>query len=159
MEVNRKAMKFILEKKDKLAQYSFTIELKKIHKNGTEIPIMARVGVYGVENGKVVSIIGNFMVNYNLHFGNVMRYASFGPEKEEFELELDQTLFYEMVISNKEKEALAMAAKGFAFKQIADELNLSVSAIEKRINPLYKRFNVNSLPHLVAFAYENNILP
>ena len=62
-------------------------------------------------------------------------------------------------LSNKEKEALAMAAKGFAFKQIADELNLSVSAIEKRINPLYKRFNVNSLQHLVAFAYENNILP
>ena len=120
---------------------------------------MARVGVYGVENGKVLSIIGNFMVNHNLHFGNVMRYASFGPEKEEFELELDQTLFYEMVISNKEKEALAMAANGYAFKQIADELKVSVSAIEKRINPLYKRFNVNSLPHLVAFAYENNILP
>ena len=158
-EVNRKAMKFILSKKDQLDKYSFSIELKKIHKNGSEVPIVARVGVHGVENGKVVSIIGNFRVDHNLYFGKIMRYASYGPEREEFELELDQMLFYEMVISNKEKEALAMAANGYAFKQIADELKVSVSAIEKRIIPLYKRFNVNSLAHLVGFAYENHILP
>ncbi|MFN8243885.1 MAG: LuxR C-terminal-related transcriptional regulator [Ferruginibacter sp.] len=158
-EVNRKALKFILSKTEQLEKYSFSIELKKRHKNGAEVPIIARVGVYEVENNRVVSIIGNFRVDHSLYFGKVMRYAAYGPEREEFELELDQTLFYEMAISNKEKEALALAAAGYSFKEMADELGVSVSAIEKRINPLYKRFNVKSLAHLVAFAYENHILP
>ena len=51
-----------------------------------------------------------------------------------------------------------MASKGFAFKEIAEKLNVSASAIEKRIIPLYKRFNVKSLPHLISFAYDNHIL-
>ena len=59
----------------------------------------------------------------------------------------------------KEKEALTYVAKGFSFKEIADILGVSSSAIEKRIQPLYKRFNVKNLTHLVSFAYENHILP
>jgi len=51
-----------------------------------------------------------------------------------------------------------LASEGFCFKEIADKLNVSNSAIEKRIIPMYKRFNVNSLTHLVGFAYRNNIL-
>ncbi|MDO8996741.1 MAG: helix-turn-helix transcriptional regulator [Sediminibacterium sp.] len=64
-----------------------------------------------------------------------------------------------MTISGKEKEALKYVAKGYSFKEIADELGVSASAIEKRIQPLYKRFNVKNLTHLVSFAYENYILP
>jgi DNA-binding CsgD family transcriptional regulator len=157
-ELNDKALKFILSKTEELTKYSFSIELKKIHKNGTEVPIVARVGVYGVENGKVVSIIGSFRINRSITFGNVMRYAAYGPEKEEFEDELNKALFYHLAISDKEKEALALAAKGYSFKQIADHEKVSVSAIEKRINPMYKRFDVHSIAHLVSFAYENHIL-
>ena len=158
-ELNDKALKFILSKTEELDKYSFSIELKKIHKNGTEVPIVASVGVYGTEAGKVVSIIGHFRINRSITFGNVMRYAAYGPEKEEFEEELNKTLFYHLAVSDKEKEALALAAKGYSFKQIADVLKVSVSAIEKRINPLYKRFDVHSIAHLVSFAYENHILP
>jgi DNA-binding CsgD family transcriptional regulator len=158
-ELNDKAIQFLLGKRENLLQYSFSIELKKIHKNGSEIPIVARVGVYGVEEGRVTAIIGNFRVNHSLNFGNVMRYAAYGPEKDEFEEELNKTLFSDPAISDKEKEALAMAAKGNSFKQIADKLGISASAVEKRINPLYKRFDVNGLPHLISFAYDNHILP
>jgi len=52
-----------------------------------------------------------------------------------------------------------MVAKGFSFKEIAQTFNVSQSAIEKRILPLYKRFEVKSLTHLVSFAYDNHILP
>ena len=52
-----------------------------------------------------------------------------------------------------------MLAQGRSFKEIAHELNVTQSAIEKRIIPLYKRFDVKSLTHLVTFAYENHILP
>ncbi len=158
-EVNDKAMQFLLGKRENLLQYSFSIEVKKIHKNGSEVPIVARVGVFEEEAGRVTAIIGNFRVNYSLHFGNVMRYAAYGPEKNEFEEELNKTLFSSPAISDKEKQALALIAAGHSFREIADILNITLSAVEKRMIPLYKRFNVRSLPHLVSFAYDNHILP
>jgi DNA-binding CsgD family transcriptional regulator len=157
-ELNDKALRFILSKTENLEEYSFSIELKKIHKNGSEVPMVANVGVFEAENGRVSSIIGNFRINRSITFGNVMRYAAYGPEKNEFEEDLNKNLFYRLVISDKEKEALALAAKGLAFKEIAHQLSVSVSAIEKRIIPLYKRFEVNSLTHLISFAYDNHIL-
>lgn len=158
-DLNDKALKFIHGKSENLEDYSFTIELKKIHKDGSEVPIVARVGILSSENGKIESIIGRFQINRNLIFGKVMRYAAYGPEKEKFEEELNKILFYHLAISDKEKEALSLVAKGYSFKEIAYELNVSHSAIEKRIIPLYRRFDVKSLTHLVSFAYDNNILP
>ena len=158
-ELNDKALMFIHTKKEELEKYSFMIEMKKLHRDGREVPIVARVGVYEAIDGQVVSIIGRFQVNRSLTFGKVMRYAAFGPEKGLFEEELNKTLFYKYAISNKEKEALAMVAKGYSFKEIANSFNVTVSAIEKRILPLYKRFDVKSLTHLVSFAYDNHILP
>ncbi len=158
-EVNDKALMFIHTKTEELEKYSFLIEMKKLHKDGREIPMVGRVGVYETMNGKAISIIGRFQVNRSLTFGKVMRYSAFGPEKDEFEEELNKTLFYKYAISNKEREALALVAKGFSFKEIAVQFNVSQSAIEKRIRSMYRRFEVKSLTHLVSFAYENHILP
>jgi DNA-binding NarL/FixJ family response regulator len=88
-----------------------------------------------------------------------MRYAAYGPEKSEFEEELNKALFHHYAISTKEKEALSLVAAGYSFKEIADLCHVSQSAIEKRIIPMYKRFDVKSLTHLVSFAYDNGILP
>ena len=158
-ELNDKALQFIHQKSKDLEKYSFSIELKKIHKDGTPVPISVRVAVYSSENGKITAIIGRFQVNRSLIFGKVMRYAAYGPEKEKFEEELNKILFSYLAISNKEREALELVAKGYSFKEIARDLKVSHSAIEKRIIPLYKRFNVKSLTHLVSFAYDNSILP
>lgn len=158
-ELNDKALRFIMSKTEDLEKYSFTIELKKIHKNGTHIPLISRVGVFKAENGKVIEIIGRSQINRSINFGKVMHYAAYGPEKSEFEEELNKVLFQHYAISKKEKEALALVAKGYSFKQIASEFNVSQSAIEKRILPMYKRFDVKSLTHLVSFSYENHILP
>jgi DNA-binding CsgD family transcriptional regulator len=158
-DLNDKALQFIHKKSENLEEYSFTIELKKIHKDGSLVPIIARVGVFSSQNGHIESIIGRFQINRSLIFGRVMRYAAYGPEKEKFEEELNKVLFSHLAISNKEKEALSLVAKGYSFKEIAHELKVSHSAIEKRIIPLYKRFNVKSLTHLVSFAYDNFILP
>jgi len=158
-DLNDKALQFIHRKTENLEEYSFTIELKKIHKDGSLVPIIVRVGVFSSENGHIESIIGRFQINRSLIFGRVMRYAAYGPEKEKFEEELNKVLFSHLAISNKEKEALSLVAKGYSFKEIAHELKVSHSAIEKRIIPLYKRFDVKSLTHLVSFAYDNFILP
>jgi DNA-binding CsgD family transcriptional regulator len=158
-ELNDKALMFIMSRSEELEKYSFTIELKKLHKNGKAVPLIVRVGVFRSENGRVTEIIGRNQVSHRLKLGKVMQYAAYGPEKAEFEEELNKNLFHYYAISNKEKEALAMLAQGRSFKEIAHELNVTQSAIEKRIIPLYKRFEVKSLTHLVTFAYENHILP
>jgi DNA-binding CsgD family transcriptional regulator len=158
-ELNDKALQFILRKSQDLEKYSFTIELQKIHKNGTPVPIIVKVGVFRSENGRITEIIGRNEVNSSIKLGNVMRYAAYGPDKSEFEEELNKELFQYVAISQKEKEALALVASGYSFKEVAHHFNVSQSAIEKRILPLYRRFDVRSLTHLITFAYENHILP
>jgi DNA-binding CsgD family transcriptional regulator len=158
VELNEKALLFILDKTEELEKYSFTMELKKLHKNGAQVPMISKVGVYSAENGRVTAIIGRFQVMRNLKFGKVMRYAAFGPERSSFEEELNRQLFQHYALSDKEKQALSLLAKGHSFKEIADMFQVTSSAIEKRIIPMYKRFDVRNLTHLISFAYDNNIL-
>ena len=156
-EINQKALNYINSQNERLEEYSFTIELEKIHKNGQVVPLFSRVGVHKAENGKITEIIGVSQVIESLKFGNIMNYATYGPTSEDFEETLSKELFCKLVISKKEKEALELAAKGYTFKEIASKFNVSQSAIEKRIIPLYKRFDVKSLPHLISFAHINNL--
>ncbi len=158
-ELNDKALMFIQSKTADLEKYSFTIELKKMHKNGTQVPLISRVGVHQAENGRITEIIGRSQINRSIKFGKVMRYAAYGPDKTEFEEELNKVLFQYCAISTKEKEALELVSKGYSYKEIANQFNVTQSAIEKRIHPLYKRFSVKNLAHLIRFAYENHILP
>lgn len=157
-ELNDKALQFLLTKTQDLEKYSFTLELKKFHKNGIEVPLIVRVGVFKAENGRITEIIGRSQINNSIALGKVMRYAAYGPEKSEFEEQLNKDLFKHFAISEKEKQAVELLAKGYSFKQIAGQYKVSQSAIEKRIFPLYKRFNVNNTNHLITFAYENHIL-
>lgn len=157
-ELNDKALQYLKNIKKDLDKYSFTIEVEKIHKNGDIIPLFSRVGVYKSYKGTILEIIGISERIHSRKLGNIMQYAAFGPITSGFEETLNDQLFNELGISRKEKEALELAAKGFAFKEIASKLNVSQSAIEKRIIPLYKRFKVKSLPHLISFSYDNHIL-
>ena len=159
-DLNDKAIKFIFAKKKDLLQYSYSFEARKIHKNGSLVPMQIKLAIFSVEeDGSVKEAVGRFQVNRDLRFGKVIRYAAYGPEKNEFEEELNKSLFEHFAISNKEKEVLQLVSNGLTIKEIAAKLDLSKSGVEKRILPLYKRFNVNSLPHLISFSYENFILP
>ncbi|PQJ82883.1 LuxR C-terminal-related transcriptional regulator [Polaribacter glomeratus] len=157
-ELNDKSLQYLKDIKEDLNKYSFTIEVEKIHKNGEIIPIFSRVGVYKSMDGTILELIGISEKIHSRKLGNIMQYAAFGPETSGFEETLNEQLFNQLAISRKEKEALELAAKGYAFKEIADKLNVSQSAIEKRMIPLYKRFDVKSLPHLISFAHDNYIL-
>lgn len=157
-ELNDKALQFLKNIEKDLDKYSFTIEVEKRHKNGEIVPLFSRVGVYKAYKGTILEVIGISERIHSRKLGNIMQYAAYGPETSGFEDTLNTQLFNELGISRKEKEALKFASEGFAFKEIAHKLNVSQSAIEKRIIPLYKRFNVKSLPHLISFAYDNHIL-
>ncbi len=159
-DLNEKAVKFIFSKNQDMLHYSYSFEARKIHKDGSLVPMQIKLAIFSVEkDGAVKEAIGRFQVNRDLRFGKVIRYAAYGPEKNEFEEELNKSLFEHIAISNKEKEVLQYVSKGLTIKEIAAKLDMSKSGVEKRILPLYKRFNVNSLPHLISFLYENFILP
>lgn len=157
-ELNNKVLVFFSEERDNLAEYSFTFETEKMHKNGKAIPLFIRVGIYKAKDRKVMEVIGIVECMSSIQRGEVMQYEAHGPEISEFENMLNKEIFCYKVISGKEKEALKLAAKGLSFKEIAFELNVSQSAIEKRIIPLYKRLGVSGLPHLINYAHLNNIL-
>jgi DNA-binding CsgD family transcriptional regulator len=152
-ELNDKALLFIMKKTEELEKYSFSLELKKYHKNGEEVPLIVRVGVWATEGGRVTEIIGRSQVNKSIVLGKVMQYAAYGPEKSEFEEELNKELFTHFAISSKEKEALHLIASGLSLKEASFKLGISQSAVEKRIIPLYKRFNVKSNSHLIKICY------
>jgi hypothetical protein len=128
-ELNDKALRFIHSKTVELEKYSFTIELKKIHKNGSHIPLISRVGVFKAEDGKVAEIIGRSQINRSIKFGKVMRYAAYGPDKSEFEEELNKILFQHIAISRKEKDALELVSNGYSFNELDGYFNVSSSAI------------------------------
>ena len=115
--------------------------------------------VFNSENWRIDSIIGRIRVVRNLVFSNQFNYTIYGPKKIELENQLNLILNHESLITNKEREIIIMVAKGLSLKEIAASLHISKSAVEKRLIPLYKKFNVNSLTHLVSYCYENKILP
>lgn len=159
-EINDKALKFLHVRHENLKEYSFKIELKIRNKNNLEIPVVARVSVFDtMPDGSLKCIMGRFQVDYGIRFGKIMRFSAYGPEKSAFENDLNESLFYPFRISDKELEVMRMLAKGYAYKEIANLLAVSPSAIEKRIRPMFQRFNVPNNTSLVAFAYENNLLP
>ncbi len=157
-DLNDKALMFMLGLTKDVEDYSVTLEVEKIHKDGNTVPLFSRIGVHKSVNGKLAEIIGISQVMPNLKFGDVMQYAAYGPETAQFEETLNKELFHHIAISRKEKEALMLISEGHSYKEVADILCVSQSAIEKRIRPMFKRFNVNGLAHLVSFAKDNHIL-
>ena len=159
-EINDKALQFLHVRNHRLTEYSFTIETKIRNSNEEDIPVVARVAVHDTfEDGTLRSIIGRFQVDYGLQFGKIMRYSAYGPEKDEFERNLNRNLFYPYRISELELNIIRLLAKGHTYREICNELDKSTSQIERHIDTLLERFKVNNTPSLIAFCYENRLLP
>jgi len=159
-EINDKALQFLHVRNKQLKEYSFTIETKIRNRNEIDIPVVARVAVHDTfDDGTLKSIIGRFQVDYGLRFGKIMRYAAYGPEKDEFERNLNRNLFYPYRISDVELEVIRLLAKGHTYREIGNEINESISHIERTIDSLLERFKVNNTTSLVSFCYENRLLP
>ena len=157
-EMNNKALQFILAKKERLEEYSCIVYSKKFHKNGQEVPLIESVGVFKSEHGHVTEIIGRYQVNKFARMGKVIHYDAYGPEKSDFEETLNKELFNYYAISGNEREALNMLAQGKSYQEVAGHFDISSSAIKKRITPLFERFHVKNLAHLIHFAHQNGLI-
>ncbi|KPM49207.1 helix-turn-helix transcriptional regulator [Jiulongibacter sediminis] len=157
-ELNQQALQYIAIQSEDLELHGYSMQLKKYHKDGREVPLVANVNVFKTLDGKITEIICRSMINRNLKFGKVMQYSTYGPKKDNFEDKLNKDLFSNLTISLKEKETVGLLAQGKSYKQIAAEQNVTISAIEKRIAPLFKRFDVNGVAHLISFCHENYLI-
>jgi len=158
-DINDKALKFLHTLNSNLTQYSFTIETKIMHQNGSEIPVVAKVKVHETFlDGSLKSIMGRFQVDFGLKFGKIMRYAAYGPEKEKFEADLNTNLFYPYQISLQEADIISLLTQGQNKGEIGVQMNQKSEQIEKRVTDLMKRFDVKNETHLIAFALENHLI-
>lgn len=158
-EINDKALHFLHARNERLEEYSFNIELKINHVNGRAVPVKAKVSVLETnEGGELNSILGRFQVDNSLHFSNIIRFSAYGPEKDFFESALNEELFFKNYVSRKELEVIELLAGGYAYKEIADKLDISQSTVDKRIQNLFRRFDLKNTTHLIAFAFKNNLI-
>ena len=159
-EINDKALYFLHQRNSRLTEYHLSFDIKMKHKNGIDVPVSVLLQVFATTPyGELSQIIGRFRRDDKLRLGKVRSFTAHGPDKDIFERSLNNRLLYNLRISNKELEVIYLLAQGKTYKEIAFDLDISISAVEKRIAPLFKRFSVKNNAHLVGFAYENDLLP
>ncbi|MCI0745938.1 MAG: response regulator transcription factor [Verrucomicrobia subdivision 3 bacterium] len=61
-------------------------------------------------------------------------------------------------LSNRESEVLQLIAEGFANKQIADELKISVKTVEKHRQSMMGKLNIHEIAGLTRYAIERGLV-
>lgn len=161
MAVTDNSLYYLSENRPNILDYSFSMEFQLIHQiSGEALPIRARIYSFEADQqGYLTSILARFELDKTISFDGKTKYTVYSPDKLRYIEGLDNRLFESHHITYKELEALRLLAKGYVIKQIANELDISNSAVEKRIYALYKRFDVKSHAHLISFCYQQLILP
>lgn len=145
--------------REEVSKYGCTIEFKLKSHIGILIPVVFRIGVYEVgEMGEARSCIIRCQRDDALRIGSMARYTIYAPD-EGFSDQLNRKYSTNAQISEVELRMLRMIARGLAFKEVAHELSISKSSVEKRVQRMYKRFNVKSTAHLIGHAYDHFLLP
>lgn len=61
-------------------------------------------------------------------------------------------------LSNREIQVIKLLAEGFRYKEIADQLNISVRTVETHKNHILEKLELHSVVDLVRFAIKNKII-
>ena len=61
-------------------------------------------------------------------------------------------------LTSREMEVLQLIAEGFANKQIADELSISVKTVEKHRQQLMEKLNLHDVASLTRYAVSKGIV-
>ncbi|NBI28975.1 response regulator [Chengkuizengella marina] len=62
------------------------------------------------------------------------------------------------LLSDREKEVLTWVAKGYANKDIGEQLNISVKTVETHKSKLMEKLNLKTRPELVKYALKKGLL-
>lgn len=61
-------------------------------------------------------------------------------------------------LSKREKECLALLAKGLRYQRIAFQLGTSVRTVEKQISSARIKLNADTIPQAIAIAVQNSLV-
>ncbi len=61
-------------------------------------------------------------------------------------------------LSNREIQIIKLLTEGFRYKEIADQLNISIRTVESHKNNILAKLELNSVVDLVRFAIKNKII-
>ena len=61
-------------------------------------------------------------------------------------------------LSKRENEILQLLSKGLLYKEIADQLGISVGTVRQHIHKIYEKLHVNSKSEAVAKAFKDRIV-
>lgn len=157
-EINRVAFQYFTNEQH-LEGSGLCMYLKMVHVSGESIPVAVTFHlIESDENGIATKVLGRVRKDSSLLFGDIMKFAVFGPQMDQFKNMLSMEIFHPFQLTDKEKEVIDLLSIGLTYKEIADNLFITQSAVEKRIRPLFNRFHVKNNAHLVAFALRNGLL-
>jgi DNA-binding CsgD family transcriptional regulator len=157
-EMNNQALAFILSKSEHLYDYSCTTECKKFSKQGEEVALLESVKVHHSLKGKVVEVIGTYKRNPRTpHLGNKYFQAS-GPDIETLVEKMQQFEAHKEVFNKRECKIIRMLVNGKTIKEVAKEMFVSTSTIEKNLSELCRKFKVRNRAELIAYSHENGLI-
>jgi len=157
-EMNNQALAFILSKSANLYEYSCTTECIKFNKQGEEVALLESVKVHRSLKGKVVEVIGTYKRNPRMpHPGNKYFQAN-GPGIETLVEKMQQFNALEKVITKRECKIIRMLGNGKTITEVAKEIFVSKSTIEKNLSELCIKFKVRKRAELIAYSHENGLI-
>jgi len=157
-EMNNQALAFILSKSSNLLEYSCTTECKKFSKQGEEVALLESVKVHHSLKGKVVEVIGTYKRNPRTpHSGNKYFQAS-GPDIETLVEKMQQFEAHKEVFNKRECKIIRMLVNGKTINEVAKEMFVSTSTIEKNLSELCRKFKVRNRAELIAYSHSNDMI-
>jgi DNA-binding CsgD family transcriptional regulator len=157
-EMNNQSLAFILEKRERLDEYSCTIESKKYNKAGDEVSLLESVRVYRSAKGRVTELLGRYKLNPRITNPNDKYFHASGPGIEVLVDKMKKFGDEGRLITRREHEILKLLAGGMILNDIANHLGVSKSNIEKKIYGLFKKFNVRNQRELIIYSIKKNLI-
>jgi DNA-binding CsgD family transcriptional regulator len=157
-EMNNQSLAFILEKRERLDEYSCTIESKKYNKVGDEVSLLESVRVYRSAKGRVTELLGRYKLNPRITNPNDKYFHASGPGIEVLVDKMKKFGDEGRLITRREHEILKLLAGGMILKDIANHMGVSKSNIEKKIYGLFKKFNVRNQRELIIYSLKKNLI-
>jgi DNA-binding NarL/FixJ family response regulator len=61
------------------------------------------------------------------------------------------------MLSEREKDVLDLLSKGFLYKEIAGQLNISIGTVKQHIHKIYDKLHVQNRTEAINKAYPNGV--
>jgi DNA-binding NarL/FixJ family response regulator len=157
-EMNNQALAFILSKSANLYEYSCTTECIKFNKQGEEVALLESVKVHRSLKGKVVEVIGTYKRNPRMPHPRNKYFQASGPGIESLVEKMRLIAGRKDIITEREHDIMRIFTNGKTVTEVAKEIFVSKSTVEKNLSQLYRKFNVRNLTELIAYSHKNGLI-